>query len=315
MLALFATRLSAQLLPAPVPSAPPTSPATPSSSNPFGQPLQPLKEVPFAALSSTALGTLGQAALAVRPAEWRHAETANFILHFFHSYVAGPVSVEAEFYYRVVAKDLGKENARWERKSHIFIFENPEDWRQFQTRGGLDPWSGGLHARNELFIQRDPSYRWQGHSLGHEVAHLVVARFFGGEVPLWLNEGYAEYASRIAYASFYRARGRNARPRFTAADAGSGDPNALLTVKDLTERNAYPVDVRAVHVFYAESQCLVRFLAGEDKTKFLQMFELLARGSLFDTALHVAYGSRFAFASAFETEFRRRALEEIDRED
>ena len=283
-----------------------------ASPNPFGQPLQPLREVPFAALSATALGRLGQAALAVRPTEWKHAETSNFVLHFFHHEVAGPVSVEAEFYYRVVAKDLGKENARWERKSHIFIFENPEDWSLFRNAGGLDPWTGGLHSRGELFIQRDPSYRWQGHSLGHEITHLVVHRFFGGDVPLWLNEGYAEYASRIAYATFHRARGRNARPRFSSADGGSGDPNALLPIKDLTERVAYPADVAVVRVFYAESQCLVRFLAADDKVKFLGMFEMLAHGSLFEAALRLNYGSRFVPLPALEAEFRRKALAEIE---
>ena len=290
------------------------TPAPAASPNPFGQPLEPLRELPFGSLSSTALGRLGQAALAVRPTEWRHAETANFILHFFHSYVAGPVSVEAEFYYRVVAKDLGKENTRWELKSHIFIFENPADWSQFRTAGGLDPWSGGLHAQGELFIQRDPSYRWQGHSLGHEVTHLVVHRFFGADVPLWLNEGYAEYAARVAYATFYRARGRSARPRFSAADGGSGGPNALLPVKDLTERMTYPADVDAVRVFYAESQCLVRFLAGDDKTKFLRMFDMLAHGSLFESALRLNYGSRFVPLTVFENEFRRKALSEMDEE-
>ena len=37
--------------------------------------------------------------------------------------------------------------------------------------------------------------KWKGNTLGHEVTHLVVDRFFGAGVPLWLNEGYAEYAA------------------------------------------------------------------------------------------------------------------------
>ena len=165
-----------------------------------------LPEVPFAQLSDRQLRTLGQAALNIRPTEWKHAETPNFIYHFFHGYVVAPVSVEAEFYYRVIAQELGKDTTQWERKSHIFVFETMEDWAQFQRSGGLDPWTGGVHSGGELFIRRDPQFRFKGNTLGHEVAHLVVDRFYGSNVPLWLNEGYAEYVSRRCYAAFQRAR-------------------------------------------------------------------------------------------------------------
>lgn len=282
------------------------------AASPIVQPtlVEPLREVPFAALSSTALGPLGQAALSIRPAEWRHAETANFILHFIHDYVAAPVSTEAEFYYRVVARDLNKDTSRWERKGHIFIFENMADWRQFQTRGGLDPWTGGLHARNELFLVRDPSFRWKNNTLGHEVTHLIVNRFFGDNIPLWLNEGYAEYASLIAHATFYRARGYNSRPRFHFTRAAD-----LFPVKDLTERVTYPTEVAAVETFYTESETLVRFLAGEDKARFIQFFELLGRGSTFETALRTAYGQRFPLGANFEDEFRRYAVSYLVKKD
>ena len=127
-----------------------------------------LKEVAFAALSNPYVTPLGAAALSIRPAEWKHAETENFVYHYFHGFVATPVSVEAEFYYRVIAKDLGKDTSHWERKAHIFVFEQPEDWKAFQAKGHLDPWTGGIHAQGELFIQRDPAFKFQGHTLGHE---------------------------------------------------------------------------------------------------------------------------------------------------
>jgi hypothetical protein len=71
-----------------------------------------LAEVPFQSLSSTAISPLGKAALGIRPNEWKHAETANFIYHYFQSFIATPVSVEAEFFYRIVAKELEKDTAQ-----------------------------------------------------------------------------------------------------------------------------------------------------------------------------------------------------------
>lgn len=265
--------------------------------------LNALKEVPFRSLSNPYVTPLGTAALSIRPSEWKHAETENFIYHYFHDYVATPVSVEAEFYYRVVAKDLSKDTSHWERKAQVFIFESPEDWKTFQTRGALDPWTGGIHSHGELFIQRDPTYKFKGNTLGHEVAHLVVDRFYGSNVPLWLNEGYAEYVSRVAYASYYRARGYDAKARTDALTAAS-----FVPLDRLTHAVAYPTEVNEVLAFYTESEKLVRFLNAADKTKFQALLDALARGSLFENALHTAYGTLYPTPAQLEAGFRPYAV-------
>jgi hypothetical protein len=69
-----------------------------AGASPAGVGLDELKEVPFSSLSSPYITPLGMAALSIRPTEWKHAETDNFIYHYFHGFVATPVSVEAEFY-------------------------------------------------------------------------------------------------------------------------------------------------------------------------------------------------------------------------
>lgn len=264
-----------------------------------------LAEVPLGQLSDRALTPLGQAALDIRAAEWKHAESANFIYHFFQSFVAAPVSVEAEFYYRVIARELEKDTTQWERKCHIYIFERGEDWAEFQKRGALDPWTGGIHAAGSLFLQRDPQMKWKGSTLGHEVAHLVVERFFGAGVPLWLNEGYAEYAATRCYAAFHRARGYAARPRSRAVPAGMFQP-----VAQLTAALAYPQDAAQVGVFYNESERLVRFLSAADKRGFGVFFEALARGNRFDSALTKGFGARFINLEALEREFKTYAIHE-----
>ncbi len=250
-------------------------------------------------LSDRTLGALGQAALGIRAAEWKHAETKNFVYHFFQSHVAGPVSVEAEFYYGVVAKELEKDTAQWERKSHIYIFDKPEDWAVFQKKGALDPWTGGLHCQGELFILRNPEQKWQGSTLGHEVTHLVVHRFFGNGVPLWLNEGYAEYAASRNYAAFYRARGYASRPR-----SRSLPPGQFMPLAQLTSLAAYPQDVLEVATFYAESEKLARYLSSVDKRGFGVFFEALSKGNRLDSALSKGFGSRFSSLDALETEFK-----------
>src|SRR3977135_4496912 len=102
-----------------------------------------LKEVEFSQQSQREPNPLGEKALAINPEQWKHGETEHFIYHFVHSYVATPISVEAEFHYRVVAKELERDQPATDTKSHIYVFERPEDWRQFQVYGHLEKWTGG----------------------------------------------------------------------------------------------------------------------------------------------------------------------------
>src|SRR6478736_9939962 len=104
--------------------------------------LNSLPEVEFSQLSQRDPNPLGEKALSINPTQWKHGETEHFIYHFVHSYVATPVSVEAEFHYRVVVKELERDTPPGDTKSHVYIFENPEDWQQFQAFGNLEKWTG-----------------------------------------------------------------------------------------------------------------------------------------------------------------------------
>lgn len=261
-----------------------------------------LPPLPQEQLSDRAVSRYGEHALSIRPGDWLHAETENFIYHYLTSFIATPVSVEAEYYYRVIAADLEKSTADWERKGHIFIFDQREDWQAFLQVAELDPWTGGMHRRNELFILRNREDRWKGHALGHEVAHLVVDRFFGSNVPLWLNEGYAEYSSRRAYAAYFRARGYQARPRSPAVN-----PEHYIPLEKLFKAVEYPSGVNEIRTFYIQSERLVRFLSRESKSRFLELMNQLARGARIESALHRAYGGRFPTLNALDREFHEYA--------
>jgi len=258
-----------------------------------------LSAVPIESLSDRRISLLGSTALSIRRGDWKHAETANFIYHYFDSFVATPVSVEAEFYYRVISKELDRDTTQWERKSHIYIFQSPSDWAEFQRKASLDPWTGGIHCDNDLFVIRNPEFKFKGNALGHEVSHLILHRFFGNGIPLWLNEGFAEYSSRVAYSSFMRARGYSARP--TSPSILQAD---LIPLNTLGEMVTYPSDEKQVDTFYLQSEKLVRFLVKEDKAKFIQFLDLMSKGNRFDSALWKSYGGRFGSLEMLQSEFK-----------
>src|SRR5712691_7011324 len=208
-----------------------------------------LPEIEFSQLSQRDPNPLGEKALAIHPEQWKHAETDHFIYHFVHSYVATPVSVEAEFHYRVIAKELERDQPAGDVKSHIYIFERPEEWQQFQVFGNLEPWSGRIHSAGSLFIQRNPAYKFSGNVLGHEIVHLVLHRFYADGIPCWLNEGIAQYISKSAHASYQRARGYVSKPHSEAIASEEVIP--LATLARLTRP---PSD--RVETFYDESERL-----------------------------------------------------------
>ena len=258
-----------------------------------------LPEVPMERLSDKAITAIGQKALAVRPADWKHAESDHFIYHFFDRPTASAVSVEAEFYYRVIADELGKDTRQWERKCHIFIFTEDEDWKQFQVGGGLDPWTGGIHSEGTLLYKRNAGWKDNNQTLPHEITHLVVHRFFGAGVPLWLHEGFAEYAASRCRAAFYRARGFNAKPRASVVAA-----DRFIPVEKLTEAVTYPHDEPTVIAFYAESEKLVRFLSATDKTAFMDLFQGLGAGGKFESTFRRTFFRKYPTVAAMEEAFK-----------
>ncbi len=263
------------------------------------------KDVAFASLKDRNVSTLGAKALAVRASEWKHAETPHFVYHFFQSFIAAPVSVEAEFFYSIVAKELGRDTAQWERKCHVFIFDKATDWSEFQKSGKLDPWTGGLCTGGELFLIREADKKWKGDTLGHEVAHLVVFRFLGNGVPLWLNEGFAEYSASRGYASFWRARGYRANPKVQAVN-----PERWIPLAQLTSMLEYPSDVTKVTTYYHESERLVRFLSGTDRRGFITFLEAMAQGNRFDTALAKAFPGKYPSIDALDKAVKEYATKE-----
>ena len=266
--------------------------------------LNSLPEVEFSQLSQRDPNSLGEKALSINPTQWKHGETDHFIYHFAHTYVATPISVEAEFHYRVVAKELERDQPTTDIKSHVYIFERPEDWQRFQGLGELEQWTGGIHSQGSLFILRNPEQKFSGNVLGHEIVHLVLHRFYSDGIPCWLNEGIAQYISKSARASYQRARGYLSKPHSEAV--ATDDIIALTILAGLTRP---PSD--RVETFYDESERLVRFLVATDKPSFLALLDALGRHQPFETALPRTYPTKFSTIAVLEEKFRDYAAKDF----
>ena len=254
-----------------------------------------LVEKPWEKLSHKKLMEFGEKALGADPHAWLHGETEHFVFHFHELADAQKVGELAEAYYRQIQIDLGVTQDRLARKNHVFIYDDEEAWQQFVKIIRLDEWAMGVARRTELFLYSPRGRGFAVGSLGHEITHCIFYRFESNPIPLWLNEGFAEFESGHAYAKF-----KGINERYVPGRGGG----VRFPLQRLLTATKYPKE-EEIPQFYATSERLVRFLlTTQDRKKFLPFVEMVAKGAKSEDALLFLYHDRFksfaAFADAFD---------------
>ena len=137
-------------------------------------------------------------AVAADEIKWKELKGARFIVYFSgEESFARDVLNSAERYYTRIAGELGYARYQdfwtWEKRCKIYVHP---DHPSFLKASGGQEWSHGLAEYNTKTIV---SYAWHegflDSLLPHEIAHLIFRDFIGfkGEVPLWLDEGVAQW--------------------------------------------------------------------------------------------------------------------------
>jgi hypothetical protein len=278
---------------------------SPGESQPNGAPPRdiPLVEVPFDQLSSQWIDPLGQKALAIRPDDWKHAETDNFIIHFRRETEARKVAREVEYDLWFVATTLGATKAQYERKSHVFIFEDQDDWKAFLAQvPSVPPWAGSFARGDDLFLNVRNT-QWAGtpfdsRVLAHETTHAVVARLYPGvRWPLWLNEGFAEYMAAASLAS--RMNQPLQLHEHTLDFAG-------MSLDQLQQIQVYPQDPVQVAELYETAEKLIRFIMTElPRERFTKFINAVLGGMSLKDALLTVYPDKLASYDDFLREYQR----------
>jgi len=273
-----------------------------------GQPVVKLEDLVWDESQQKALSRSGNDALAIAEIEWKHAESEHFIYHFAQRWMAERAAAEAETYYALIRKDLKITEDRWEVKGNVFLFETDSSWNDFVSKTGVDRWSGGVCIGNEIYLKSPPvASPFVGSTFPHELAHLVVNRFVRGQLPIWLNEGFAEQQSRKHFVGYTKPKGFNFLLRPNVVSAENYTP-----LDELTVANDYPADETKVPHFYTESVRLVQFLVEDHpKQDFLEFLQAMADGMRFDHALDRVYGSIYQNLEALEVRFKDVAISKV----
>jgi hypothetical protein len=144
---------------------------------------------------------------------WREIKSDHFLLYFIPSVVtvnssdsSSVVEAEdfgkevlrkAELYYERIADDLGYQRSSefwtWDKRCKIYLYA---DHDSFIKASNHPAWAGGMADYDtKTIMSYFGSKEFTDTILPHEIAHLIFRDFVGfkGAVPLWLDEGVAQW--------------------------------------------------------------------------------------------------------------------------
>jgi hypothetical protein len=242
----------------------------------------------------------GDQALNIKGITWQHSESDHFIFHTEVGFAVTQLVGVAEWSYATIKKDLDITQDSFERKCHVYVFLNESAWQHFVGEGKMEPWTGGWCTGRELFFFSRPNFKFQGTTLPHEMTHLVIHRFVGGDVPLWLNEGLAEFEGFRLYRSYLKTRNYSLQNVHDHLDR-----DQYIPLDTLTSAVDYPRSTEEVTAFYTESQQLVSFLYyfHGGTAPLMNFLKLQSEGARYDSAWHDVYGTKSSDPQMFEKKF------------
>ena len=258
----------------------------------------PLRQERWEQLADHAISPAGAQALALRPNQWRHGETQNFIIHFRSLGDALQIAREIEFDLWYVAQSLGAAAQQYARKSHVYVFQDEKEWQKFLVETQAPGWVHSFALEDDLFLDVRVQGGFDSKTLAHETTHAIVSRIYGNRRwPLWLSEGFAEYMGDASVAArHWRSPLSNQRKLHLAE----------MTVAELITTARYPREPEEVARLYETSAKFVRYLFNKyPKDLFPKFVERVLDGQTTAAALLETYGKEFADMAEFEKSFRR----------
>ncbi len=213
---------------------------------------------------------------------------------------------KAEGYYNRIASDLDyprySEFWTWDKRVKIYIYPDRDS---FLKATNQPQWSEGMaDYKNKQII----SYAWgEGFVdslLPHEMAHLIFRDFVGfkGEVPVWLDEGVAQWAEPLKREKVKAVSKAllNSVKLFSVADMVNLDirrvsGNSTVRIhsipgKDGKRAGLFVKGDDVVQTYYIEAVSLVAFLIEHyGAQSFTEFCRQLRDGKRLEEALRMAY--------------------------
>ena len=237
-------------------------------------------------------------------AEWQELKGDHFIVYYrMDEKFAKNTLRLSEVYYNQIASDLGypRYSNFWQWDNRVKIYLHPTR-DEFLRASGQAEWSNGMASYTRKEIETfTASDGFLDGILPHEITHLIFRDFVGfkGEVPLWLDEGVAQWEEPKKRAL--------AKP----VALNLFQNNRQIPLKELTGiRDLATKDEQSVYYFYMQSICLVDFLIRRyGAPAFTDFCRQLRDGKNLEEALSFAYPGSLDSLELLEAKWKKYVTE------
>lgn len=231
--------------------------------------------------------------------KWNEVKGEHFIVHHLgDDHFAKDVLRSAEKYYDDIGDDLGytrySDFWQWENRVKIFIYNTQEE---FLKNTGRNNWSHGFadYDAKEIY-----SYVWNEGFLEallpHEITHLIFRDYVGfkGEIPLWLDEGVAQWEEPAK-----RAIVKQAMKSYL-------EDESVYPLEHLSTLDVRNVGIEfAVQLFYVQAMSVVDFLVNRyGADHFVTFCRELRDGKSLEEALAFSYPTQIRTLSQLEEQWK-----------
>jgi hypothetical protein len=231
---------------------------------------------------------------------WNEIKAKHFLVYYVgEREFAERVARSAEEDYSKIAQDLGFTRHDnfwlWDRRAKIYIYRARAD---FTRATGAPKWAAGkADYQARLIATYEGSETFIDSVLPHELTHLIFMEFVGftADIPLWLNEGVAQWEDALARDRALRlVRGLHADKRLTPLTR-----LMTVTVGDVGSTG------QAV-AFYAQAVSLVGFMIEKHGSAQFRVFcGELRDGKSVEDALRFTYPGTIRSMESLETEWHQ----------
>ena len=254
---------------------------------------------------------------------WEQIRTEHFIVYFYaeNQEFAEEVSAAAEDYYDTVAEELGYVRYsnfwKWDKRVKIYIYP---DHKAYLRASRQQSWSHGMANYTQKYIMSYALGRdFLDRLLVHEITHLIFRDFVGfkGEVPLWLDEGIAQWGEKNARGlrtDMVRelARGKSllsldAMMRLNVRNVQSSSEVKLTGLYEEGEDKLILQlsGDELVNIYYLQAFSLVSFLMNRFRPEeFIVFSRQLRDGKSIAEALQFAYPTQIRSIDQLEQQWR-----------
>lgn len=231
---------------------------------------------------------------AIAAQEWLTRKSIHFIVYYkkcSQSFLDKLIS-QAEKNYKDIASELRffiDEPWIWEERAKIYVYDNKNEYLQST---GMPEWSvGSARPFEKTVYTYAESHKFFGHTLTHELTHLILRQFIGRKsIPLWFEEGVAVYMERRKNPA---AANREMRKLIKNDQYLPFDDFFNMQFYDLDKERNPEEDLRGLNLvdkFYLQSFSMVYFLIKEYQPyRFSILLRKIREGKRFEEAFPDVY--------------------------